>query len=260
MDIMGMFRNAVGMSGPNPASPQMGNQPQQPGVPNPQVVQAGNLAVANNPANPQPAVVEPVKEPSPGEAFKDLWTIDPKQKGPADLADFSFNFDPAKVNATVAGLDFTKAITPEILAKINAGGPEAMTAMLAAMNTVGQEAMKASLTTSVRVTETGLRNTGQRMKDSLPDLVRSQTVSSVLREDNPLFSDPSTAPIMELAVNQMAQKFPNATPNEIREHAKKYVVNFVQQGAKFAGVDMNPQQTAVNKQVAAQHDWSQEPT
>jgi hypothetical protein len=211
---------------------------------------------------PEQIAAEAERLKSLNDPYAELWNIDPKTNPqPADLAEFSFNMDPVKVNQQIGAMDFTKAITPEILQKIAAGGADAVTAMITAMNTVGQEAVKAALTTSVKVTETGIRNTGQRMKDQLPGLVRNETVSGVLREDNPLFNDPSTAPMMELVTQQMAMKFPQASPQEIKKHAMSYMANFATNAAKFTG-KLISDAPAPNPQGArtVQVDWSTEPT
>lgn len=266
MSIFDLFR---GGANPNAVQKQAGNQdpmnPQNPNLQNqnPQMqqpLQQPNQQSANQ--NPQVPAANPANPQSPAVEFQDLWTIDPKQKGPADLGDFSFQFDPAKVEQQVAGLDFTRNLSPDLLAKINAGGPEAMSALLAAMNVVGQQAMKTSLLASTRITETGIKNSGQRIKDNLPGLVRNESVSNALREDNPLFNDPATAPIMEAITQQFTQKFPNATPQEIREQAKKYMVNFAGTAAKFGGKQVVDQQVQQNSGSGApvQTDWSSEPT
>lgn len=213
-----------------------------------------------NPQNPQVNQNNPQQDQTPSDPFKDLWTIDPKQKGPVDLGEFNFSFDQGKVDASINGLDFTKAITPELMGKISAGGPEAQAALLQAMNIVGQQAAKTALMASTKITETGIRTSGQRMRDNLPSLVRNESVSSALREDNPLFNDPSTAPMMELITQQMAQKFPNATPTEIRENARKYMANFAENAVKFTGGKVITDAPPVERGAkSTQTDWSNEP-
>lgn len=258
MSVFDIFRNAV----------NLGNKQSQGLDPNQNPNLNPNVSANPNPGNPNPANPNPqpnvvndnAKEP-PVDPFKDLWTIDPKQKGPVDLAEFSFQFDPKKVDASVGALDFTKAITPEILAKIQAGGPEAISATLQAMNIVGQQAAKTALIGAAQVTENGIRTNGQRLKDNLPSLVRNESVSNAMREDNPLFNDPSTAPMMELVTQQLAQKFPSSSPAEIRESAKQYMLNLATSAAKFGGnkVITDAPNPAANNPRGHQTDWSAEP-
>lgn len=257
-NVMSMFRQgaqpmaahspALNMNNPNP---QMGNDPAN--------TPALQTQIGDPKLNPQDVLDADGKNKSPEVDYSKLWEPNKDNNGPADLGAFSFNMDPAKIDQTIGQLDFTKAVTPEMVAKIAAGGTEAVSAMLAAMNLVGQQSMKAALTASVKVTETGIQTSGQRLKDNLPGLVRNEAVSGALREDNPLFNDPSTAPMMEVLTQQMAQKFPQASPQEVREHAKRYMLNFAGQAAKFTGKQVVDMPTVPAGQKQVQMDWSQEP-
>lgn len=240
--------------------------------PNGQPVQVGQSVtnmpqppmITNDPNNPNLPKADPVDpntpkpDASPMGDWANLWTIEPPKQGAEDPnAPFRFNVDQNKVKQQVGSIDFTKAITPEIMAKINAGGPEATAALLAAMNTIGQQVMLNATNVTTRITEAGLEHAGTRMESKIPALVRSQSISNALREDNPLFTNPATAPMLEAISTQMAAKFPNATPAEIRENAKKYLVEFAQQTQSVFKVEPNgsPKQTA----VPSEYDWSAEP-
>lgn len=211
--------------------------------------------------NPQPNPALAVKEPSPEDTFKDFWNIDPKKDTlPQNIADFNFNFDPAKVTETVNKMDFTQGISSDLVKKVAAGGEEAVSAMMTMMNHVGQQVMKNSVIAGARVTESGLKSTGQRLATELPNMMRQQSVSGALREDNPLFNDPSTAPMLAAVEQQMTIKFPQATAQEIRESAKQYMANFATKAAQFAGLEIGPaSKTPTQAQKAIQTDWSNEP-
>lgn len=250
-NVMEMFRGNV----QQPQSNQLNsnNQNQQN---NQQSTQTQTQAT-----NPQGTQVAVVKEPSPEETFKDFWQIDPKKDTvPQDLSQFNFNFDAKKVDETVRTMDFTRGVSADLVKKVAAGGEEAVTAMLAMMNNVGQQVMRNAVIASAKVTESGLQSSGQRLSAELPGLVRSQTVSNALRGDNPLFSDPTTAPVLAAFEQQASIKFPNATPDEIRAHARTYMAHFAKKAAEFTGMEVTPAKPAPTaKQSATQFDWTDEP-
>lgn len=253
MNIFDIFR-----SGPNPNAIQQQATKQDPLNPqnpaNPQNVQQ----TQQTQQNPQQTQEPKVEDKPPVVDYKDLWNIDPKQTGPADPAAFNFKMDEAKINQTFGNLDFTKAVTPELLAKINAGGQDATSAFLTAMNVIAQQAVKTAVVASSKITESGIQTTGQRMKDFVPSLVREHAVSSALREDNPLMKNPAYAPLVEAATLQFARQFPQATPAEIKEHVGKYFDNMTSDIAKHSGnqIVAQPKQPTSS---SVQTDWSSEP-
>lgn len=261
MSIYDAFRNMVNPGNRQSQSMQNVNPNIDPNTQNPNTLPQNQQQQTNqNQNNPQNNQQQQQQKETPDDPFKDLWTIDPKQKGPVDLGEFNFAFDQGKVDASINSLDFTKAITPELMAKIAGGGADAVAATLQAMNIIGQQSAKTALMASTKITESGIRTNGQRLRDNLPHLVRNESVSNVLREDNPLFNDPSTAPMMELITQQMAQKFPNATPAEILKNARSYMANFAENAVKFTGgkvITDAPPVTPSNKLL--QTDWSTEP-
>lgn len=263
MSIMDAFRNAFGSQPQQPQNTQImppgSNQLQVPQ--NNQQQQQPNPALDAN-GNPQLNNGEPTPEPSPLDPFKDLWTIDPKQteNQPQSLTEFSLAVDPAKVNAAVKNIDFTKAISSEILQKINAGGPEAMSALLVAMNAVGQQAVAQATTVNSKIVESSIRSSGANMEKLLPGMVRNHTISNTLREDNPLFTDPATAPMMAVLEAQFSQKFPNATAQQIKEHTQKYMIGFAERAASVYKVGGDaPNSKQGNSQTNGDYDWSKEP-
>lgn len=251
MQIMDMFRSMVGAQpAAMPANPNQNpaaqvNQQQQ-------AVQLPNQQTPANagadPANPGFGQPDPKQEKSPLEDFSKLWTIDPKTDGAADprLGDFAFSVDQAAIKKATQGIDFTKAITPEILAKVQAGGEGAMAAMLSAMNTMAQEAVRNSVLVSAGIVEGGIKSSGANTEKLLPSLVRRSNISNALREDNPLFSNPATAPMLSMLEGQLTRKFPNATPAEVTEHARKYLVEFA-----TVAKDLDPEVQKATQQAAA---------
>jgi hypothetical protein len=257
-NVMNMFRAT-----PAPQSVQLNQngQPQNPNLQQQQQQQSAQLNPQGGQGNPQNTQEQAPKEQSPEELFKDFWNIDPKKDTvPQDLGQFDFNFDPKKVTETVGTMNFTNGISPELAKKVSAGGEEAVSAMIAMMNSVGQQVMRNAVIASAKVTESGLRSSGQRIASELPGMVRSHTVSNALREDNPLFADPSVAPVLAAFEQQAAIKFPNATPQEIREYTRQYMGNFAKKAASFAGLEVNQQtKKPTIEKTGIQFDWENEP-
>lgn len=192
---------------------------------------------------------------SPEVDFGKMWNIDPNVKGPADPADFKFNIDQAKIDATFGGLDFTRNISPDLINKVKAGGDDAISATLAIINSVGQQAAKTAMLASTKVMEGGFQTNGQRMKDFIPGIVREHQVSSALREANPLMKDPAYAPMVEAVNIQMARQFPTATPDEIKAQTQRYFDDMVAKIAQHGGkqvVDVSAQA----KQAGLQTDFA----
>lgn len=243
MSIMQAFQNIFsGQQAPNnPGPTPPGNLPPQAppmiaGSTNGQV--PPQTMITNAPAVSSDPTLPPEPK-APFADFTDFWKtpeVDPKAPATGPI---QFNIDPAKITQTAQQIDFTRAITPEILAKINAGGPEAMTAMLAAMNTIAQQSFAQAVQANAKITESAAAVTHANIGNAIPDLVRKQTISNALREDNPLFNRPETAPMLQMFEQQLATRFPQATPAQITQYAKQYLTDFVQEGAKAMNITTN---------------------
>lgn len=258
MSIMSMFNQVLGRgpsAAPNPAALpttfDANGNPVASNVPPSQL--PANL---DNMGEPQPKPAPKVEEQSPLADFKDFWKTDPKAEPQPDLSQFAFNFDATKVSDAVKKVDFTKTVTPEQIQAIAKGGEEAVTALLQVINSVGQQSMQNAIIAGAKVTETGLQSSGARIASALPDMVRKQSVSNVLREDNPLFKNPAIAPMMIAVEQQLASKFPDATPQELREQAKKYMAGFAQEAAKAFGAPTDSTGNASQPRQISETDFS----
>ncbi len=260
MDIMNMFRTAVATPSAIPANmaAQQNNQTVatggQPG--NLPVAQPGMIAGASADGQIPGGNATPTTEPSPMKEFENLWQIDKPADGAYVDAPIRFNADPAKVQAAAKSIDFSKTVTPALLEQIKAGGEGAMQATLQAMNEMAQQVFAQSMLATSKVVEAGAESTYQRTQTNLPNQVRKVTVGNALREDNPLFTNPATAPMMEMFEQQALAKFPNASSAEITQMARTFMVSFAGEAAKLAPED----RTAVAKSNAGrEQDWSQVP-
>ena len=157
---------------------------------------------------------------SPLDQYKDLWKNDPNAKPDTP---FSFNSDPAKLLDTAKTVDFTKVVSPEIMARIHAGGSDGQNAMMEAMNSVTQLSFAQSSHAATKITESALQAQEERFKAMLPDLIKQHSVRDAFRTDNPLLNDPALAPMVHALQSQFTKQYPQATANEIKQHVNDYL-------------------------------------
>lgn len=205
--------------GSKPAAPQQPTQqqPQQ---------QVQNPHVANNPQVPSgnnvPATTatgEPQSGQSPTENFADLWSTTPSQQGNQAP---NFRLPPEQLGQVTAKMDFTQGLNPEILAKIGAGGPEAIQAMAEAMNHVGRQVFTQNANFSSHLSERTFQEGSNHFGRALPNLVTNHLAKDALYQANPKLRDPAVAPLVEAMQMQLQTKHPNATPQEINAQVNAY--------------------------------------
>lgn len=256
MGIMDAFKNAFAAPSQVPA----GMQPQQ--------NQVGPATPGNMPANPTmitqgspdgqvPGTVPNQGEKSPFEDFNKLWETPKPVEGAIQDAPIKFTIDPTKVMNSAKQIDFTKTVTPALLEKVNAGGEGAMQAMLQVVNEIAQTSFAQAMMANTKVLESGLESTHQRTARTIPDAVRKVTVGNTLRESNPLFNNPATAPILQMLESQLLTQFPNASAAEISNHAQKYLSTFATEALKL---DPDQQKAArITDARGKEQDWSTVP-
>lgn len=233
---------------PAPA-PQPAQQPTTPGniPPAPNTAPVANAATAPNGAVPNNV---PASENKTGlDTFADLWNVnnDGNTQGQP-----LFNVSQDKLMEAARKQNFTANIPPDLMEKINAGGAEAMAAMLEAMNHVSQAAYAQSAFASTRLIETALDKSQFAKSSELDSRFKSMSVANTLQAENPIFTNPAAKPLLDTVQQQMLQKYPNATPAELSRMAQEYLTNFA---AAVNGPQQAQQQQAKAKANAGE-DWS----
>jgi hypothetical protein len=113
-----------------------------------------------------------------------------------------------------------------------------------------QASFAQTMMANTKILESGLESSHQRVQATLPGTIRKQAVGQALREDNPLFSNPATAPMLQMLETQLTSQFPTATIAEIQEHAKRYL-------SAFAGEVTKTQTVATPQDPRGKEiDWS----
>lgn len=193
--------------------------------------QHGNAPQQNAPTPAAPTQVttpvEPAAPVSPMDEFKSLWEPSATPNVDATLpANMFAGTDPTKMLESARKVDFAKNISPEVLAKITAGGPDAANAFAQAINDVAQRSYAQSSFASTKIVEAALAKFQEGLDARLPSQVKNFQVRESLRESNPALSHPAAAPIMEALQAQLTVKYPNATVAELQGMASQYLTSF----------------------------------
>ncbi len=230
-------------------NPQAQQQPQA----QPQPTPPGNIPVQqtaamqsdpnniNVPAQTTQAQVEGLDK------FTDLWkpAESPSGQQPSQL----FNVDPKQLMEAASKVDFSKAINPNHLQAISAGGEDAMKALSQVLNQVSQTVYAQNAMTTTKIVEQAVKQTRDSIMADLPQHIKLQAASDSLRNDNPALNHPSAAPIIGALQQQLAVKFPNASATELATMAKNYLTDFASVAA--------PRPTQTQEQSSSKEtDWS----
>jgi hypothetical protein len=240
--IMNLFQPTGGakIDTPPPNNP---SNVAKPGEPLPGVSPDNHL-VPNNP-NPDPNVG---KEVNPLDALKDIWDTPANTKPAETVADMFKNLDVKKLQEQAATVDFRGVVTPELLAKVHAGGQDGTQAMLEVMNAMAQKVYAHSALASTKITEQALTKADKIINDRMPGMIKSNVASESLRASDPMLNHPAMAPIVGALQAQFIQKNPNATAAEIQSQ--------VSDAMKAMGAALNPKKAAASDDgTAKEMDW-----
>lgn len=186
---------------------------------------------SNEPAQPTIIVqqtsepVAPVEEVAPlstqGDWFKPADTdVKPVELDTSKL----FTTDPAQLAAAIGGLNFMEgALTPDLQAKIEAGGPEATQAMMAIVNKSNQSVMTAALQANAKMIENALAKAAPVMDQKMSAQLRSREVEDAIRGANPVFASAGGEFMRQSLRDVMIKKFPNATTAEVADYARQFI-------------------------------------
>ena len=219
------------MNNPKPAGTQQTQQTEPNGV----IPEGGNKG----------------QEPSPGDKFKELWNptpVDPNEKSEESTA-----LSPEKMLEAASKVDFTKVLDQALLAKIAAGGDEAVAALTQILNKQSQTVYGQSVVVTNKLIEKAVGDAEQRFQKLLPGMVKNHTAGEDLQAENPAYSDPAVAPIFKAVKQQVIEKFPNASSREVSALTKEYMETLV---TKVGGVLPNQEGKNTNTtKTGEDFDW-----
>lgn len=157
---------------------------------------------------------------SPDDKFAKLWETTPTD--PNKKPDEPTGLTPEQMLQAAAKVDFAKVVDKDLLAKITAGGDDAAQALIQALNKVSQQTYAQTVLVTDKLITAQVQKAQEDFASRVPDLVKRQRVADDLVKDNPAFKDPAVAPVVGLIQNQLAEKFPTATADEISAMAREY--------------------------------------
>lgn len=219
-----------------------------------------NPTVPNNntpiPDGTQPGMPKPPTNNDPASplaGFADLWQT-PDTANNNSASPFPvFTADPQKLMEVAKKMDFARIIPKDKAELAMKGDAQAFGEVI---NAVTQAAFAQSTQAATHLINAGLKQQHEKLvAEVLPAAVREHTVRDQVRADNPIFSNPATAPLLDGLESQLRVKYPQATAAEISKYAKDYVTQFadVVRGGPAAPASNN----AGNRSAATEPDWEQ---
>jgi hypothetical protein len=229
--IMNMFRGAPNSQQPGAAPNTDPSKVAPPGVgsdpaaapPNPNTNKTIPSDGTQRPDGTGPSAFPAVAkdgEKSPLENYNDLWQIDPAKTPKTPSFTPNFNLDQKKLQEAAAGIDFSKAVSPEVITKAMGGDAAAMAQ---ALNTVAQAGLVQSSTVAAKMVESALAQQAKAFEAALPNILKGHSVRDGLRSENEHLNNPAMAPLVGAVEQQMMLKYPQATPTELREQVLEYL-------------------------------------
>lgn len=216
--------------------------------------QPGNLPPTDPNAKPPEGEKAPAAEETPTSAlepFKDMWepNVDAEGKPVSTTPETPAPLDQKELQKVIGEADFSKAISPEVLAAINAGGEGANEALITAMNSVAQSTMLQSTLATDKIVKQAVEEATKATAIKVAEQIRKQNLSDNLLETNPLFSNPAVKPVMDAVQSQLATKFPAASTAQLTKMAQDYVLAM--------NSELNPEDTTTSDTAKATGDeWA----
>lgn len=181
------------------------------------------------------------------DSFVDLWKnapVDPN--APVDDGTVFGKVNGDDLMKAASNMDFTKSVSPELQARIAAGGEDGVKASMEAMSLVSRQTYAQASFATTKLIEQAIAKNNVRLESKLPSALRNHNTESLIKE-NPVLSHPAAAPMVAGLVSQFQTKYPDASPAEIKAHAEAYFT-------QFAGSLIQSQQAAT-KPGNTDTDW-----
>jgi len=140
---------------------------------------------------------------------------DPNAPDPDEDSGYLPKIKPEDLQKRIGQIDFKKAIKPEQIEALKAGGDGAVAAQMDILNTVGQQIMLTAFTATQNMIERGLTTAEGKFLGKVPNHVKDIMIEDGLTSSNKIMKDARFAPQVEAVRRRFQQKFPKATPKAI---------------------------------------------
>lgn len=243
MSIMNMFRSVM----PGRTATSTGTGPTPTPESNNTIPSANTVSSdGKTPAIPATAT----GEVSPLSEYSKVWDTPANGTGlPSSVPQFTT--DPAKLTEISKTIDFRNAIDPELAKKALTGD---MDSFMQVLNQVGQAGFAQAAGMSSTLVQKAMTAQNEKLQNELlPEFARRDAISSSLRENNSLYSNPAIAPMLHSLEKQFSAAYPNASPQEVRDHATRYMQGVSEQVVAQSGrIVTNAPQAS---QSRGKEDW-----
>lgn len=267
--FMSNFRNPFSSGGPT-RQPQGQQQPGQQQQHQPASQQQQNGPVNQNLPNGVPAgdPNNPAQQnQNPLDSLTEIWT-GPKQTGgqpqnsqgnqggqqgqqnqgqqsQPEYTGFTRAWDGTGVRQRVNSVDFLRGVPQETMQRLSSGD---MTALPDIINHAVREVFVASAQTTHGMIDHGVQSGLDRFGGGLDDRFRDYEI----RRQNPsneVMQHPAVAPVFQMLKAQVAQQFPNYSPEQVNAQAQKWFDS-------LHGAMSGKQQEQTQNNVPKQQDWT----
>jgi hypothetical protein len=208
---------------------------------------------------PAPAAPAPAPAAAPAVSGLDLigklWETDPTaaaaNAGPTPV----FNLTPERLTEIAMGTDFSKQLPAEMMQKALGGDTQALSALL---NTSSQLSFKAGLDATTKMINSAFAQREESFKtDVLPSLIDKRFKSQAISDANPIFNHPAAQPMMNGLKQQLLNKFPQASSQEISELAGEVLQSFADSITSGGTKQSMQRQAATAAAKPTEIDWSE---
>lgn len=119
-------------------------------------------------------------------------------------------------------------IKPEILSSLFDGNQEKAAALSGILDQAFQIGLSMSAKNAMKLAEHGITHGFDKFKTGeLSQLLAQRSVQSGVLEANPMLANPAYKPVYDAMVSSLTAQYPNATQQEITQHATKHITNLV---------------------------------
>lgn len=123
------------------------------------------------------------------------------------------------LGAKFDGVNFSGLLDPELATKALGGDAQSL---LSLINTAATAASMYAVKHSLDTSKLGVEEFGKSFKQTIPDDFRKLSIDSALGAD-PLLSRPELRPVVDMVVNHITAKFPNATIEDYKKGVQDYL-------------------------------------
>lgn len=195
---------------------------------------------------------------NPMDKFKDIWQPNTGADGKpvaSTKKPVMPKIDAAKIMEFAGKQDFKKFVKPETLAAIAKGGDEGSAAFAQAIQDIGSSTFASAVTASSHMMQAALERQESSFEEQFQERFKKFSLKENLGNKNPVLKHPAAQPIVEALQSVLANKYPNASAQDLQSTAEEFLTTFassISSNGKKEGED----EDTGGKGGRKQEDWS----